>query len=253
MFNFSMLVDDRIAAGLEHKINVCSELLLSHMEIDDKLGGKSLTVMNGEELETVRSLLIRNHKRIVLINGTEPVTDFDYYRKLFARAFLLHADNVRVRADVFGTSQEDIAAAIGKLCPVAKSYGIGLLIENDALSPLADDRSMTVLFKQIRTEQTGVIFNPLEHAKKRVHPFFHVFYNSKLKGDIRFLRVNDGLFVDGTAALPGEGNAELKELASILLSRSYKGYFSFTPYLPNTDIARYADMMNRFKSMLMTL
>ncbi|WP_409344062.1 hypothetical protein [Paenibacillus sp. MBLB4367] len=253
MFNFSVLANDRIAASLEHKIDICSELMLTHMEIDDRIGGKSLTIMNGEELEEMRNRLIMKQKRIVLVNGTEPGTDFEYYRKLFAKAFLLHADNVKVKTNGPGTYAEDIIAGIAKLRPVAKSYGIGLLIENDAQSAFSDDPGMTALFKQIRTEQTGLIFNPLEFARQRAHPFFHVFYNSKLKGDVRFLRVNDGLFADGAPALPGEGNAELKELASILLSRSYRGYFSFTPYLPNNDISRLGLMLDRFKTMLMTL
>ena len=63
-----------------------------------------------------------------------------------------------------------------------------------------------------------------------MHPFFHVFYASKLKNRVRFLRLNDSLYSTGEAMPLAGGNGEIKELISILLSRSFDGYFSVTPY-----------------------
>lgn len=274
MFNFSMLAADNAAASLEQQIRICSELQIPNMELNDELEGKPIAEWSGEEVENGRNQLITHHKKIVLLNGSRPATDYDYYKKLFAKALLLQVENVKV--SVRGTeidagigatasggtppssvsSAEPAAAeteALRKLVTATRLQGIGLVVENDSQSSLSDDRKLTALYNQIKDENTGVVYNPLEFVRMKAHPFFHAFYNSKLKGKIRFLRVNDGLFADGRPMLPGEGNAEVKELASILLKRSYKGYFSFTPYMPDTDPAVYRSMLDRFKKMLMEL
>ncbi|MEF3312213.1 hypothetical protein PV433_25345 [Paenibacillus sp. GYB004] len=272
MFNFSMLAADRAAAGLDQKIRLCSELQISNMELNDELEGKSIADWSGEEVEYGRNQLIANHKKIVLLNGSRPVTDYEYYKKLLAKALLLHVEHVKVTvrgtgdaavegaraeggrsAGLWAEPGEDEIEALRKLATAARVQGIGLVVENDSSSCLSDDRKLTALYNRIKDENTAVIYNPLEFVRVKAHPFFHAFYNSKLKGKIRFLRVNDGLFADGRPVLPGEGNAEVKELASILLKRSYKGYFSFTPYMPDSDPALYRSMLDRFHKMLMEL
>lgn len=280
MFNFSMLAADKAAAGLDQKIRLCSELQISNMELNDELEGKSIADWSGEEVEYGRNQLIANHKKIVLLNGSRPVTDYDYYKKLLTKALLLQVEHVKVTIRGTGDAAEEGARADGggevggepsrsagssadpgeaeiealrKLVTAARVQGIGLVVENDSLSCLSDDRKLTALYNRIKDENTAVVYNPLEFVRVKAHPFFHAFYNSKLKGKIRFLRINDGLFADGRLVLPGEGNAEVKELASILLKRSYKGYFSFTPYMPSSDPAMYRSMLDRFHKMLMEL
>ncbi|MDF2714802.1 MAG: hypothetical protein K0R28_1727 [Paenibacillus sp.] len=253
MFNFSLRVEERTAAGLAEQIETCSELQIPNMEINDDVGGKLIAELTGGELETYRNMLIEHHKKIVLLNGSKPAADFGYYKKLFAKALLLQAENVKVTVSGHEAEAEAEIEALRRLVHAAKAYGIGLVIENDSRSPYSDDRSMTALYSRIKDDNTAIVFNPLEFVRTKAHPFFHIYYNSKLKGYVRFLRVNDGLYKDGTAVLPGEGNAEVKELASILLKRSYKGYFSFTPYMAETDLSRYRHMLDRFKKMLKEL
>lgn len=253
MFHFSVRLDDKAAKTFRDKITLSSELLVTHMEIGDSMDGKSIAELNGEELEAYRNMLIMGQKRIVLIDAARPVSDQMYYRGLFAKAFALNADNIKVRPS--GENADDLAAGIGALVPIAQSYGIGILLENDARSCLSDDRALASVYKKIGPESAGIIYNPLEFVRTKMHPFFHAYYNSKLKGAIRFLRVNDGLFADGSARMPGEGNAELKELASILLARSFKGYFSFTPYFGEADADADAcrKSIDCFKRLLLTL
>jgi sugar phosphate isomerase/epimerase len=98
-----------------------------------------------------------------------------------------------------------------------------------------------------------MVFNPLEYAAVKKHPFFHVFYNTRLKPAIRFLRINDGLFQDGSATLPGQGNAELKELVSALLARSFKGYFAYVPYLEENGLEYYEEIIRRFRNILLSI
>jgi len=94
------------------------------------------------------------------------------------------------------------------------------------------------------------IFKPLCYAYMRVHPFFHEFYGSKLKNKVAFLRVNDGLYCERKPRLPGQGNAEMKELASILLSRSYEGFFSFTDYFGQMSREDLLEYIGVFKTLL---
>ena len=48
------------------------------------------------------------------------------------------------------------------------------------------------------------------------------------------LIVNDGLW-DGTRKLPGQGNAEIKELISILRCRSFSGLMTIAPIGEGSD------------------
>jgi len=148
---------------------------------------------------------------------------------------------------------ETIAGNLARIAAVGKSYGIRVLCENKSGTPAAFDKDITIIFRSVNNEYLGLIFNPLEFVKLKSHPFFHVFYNSKLKNHIHFLRVNDGLYADNSAVMPAEGNGEIKEMASILLARGFKGYFSFTPYLENMDMEKYREVMDRFKKLLMSM
>jgi sugar phosphate isomerase/epimerase len=254
VFNFSIKVDERAAAGLSQQIELCSELQIPNLEIDDEAGGQPIAELTGSELERCRSLLIEHHKKIVLLNGSKPAADYDYYKKLLAKALQLQAEHIKIPAIGLEADGEAETEALCRLVQAAKAYGIGLVVENDSRTILSDDRGMTAFYGRMKDVNTGIVFNPLEFVRRKVHPFFHAYYSSKLKGDILFLRVNDGLFADGSPVLPGQGNAEVKELTSILLKRSYKGYFSFTPYMEGkTDEADYRRMLGSFKKMLKEL
>jgi len=58
------------------------------------------------------------------------------------------------------------------------------------------------------------------------------------------------LFCERKPALPGQGNAEIKELASILLSRSFDGCFSFTDYFGGMDLEALREYIAAFKTLL---
>ena len=131
----------------------------------------------------------------------------------------------------------------------AKCYGIRLCVENHHDSILSRNKDMEMLVKCVE-ENIYTIFNPLCYAYMRAHPFFHEFYGSKLKNNITFLRVNDGLFCERKPELPGQGNAEIKELASILLSRSFDGYFSFTDYFGQMSRQDLLAYIEAFKTLL---
>ena len=60
----------------------------------------------------------------------------------------------------------------------------------------------------------------------------------------------DGLFCERRPVLPGQGNAEIKELASILLARSFDGYFSFSDYFGQLNLDGLLEYIAAFKTLL---
>jgi len=256
MYNFSACISDDIAESFEQKLQACTQLLIQNIELEDKFDGKALVELNGDELESYRNMLITNSKIIVCYSCSEPIENFEYYKVLFRKAHLLNIRSIKIKNPYNSSiyeSPEEFVQIFKKVVRAGESYGIRVLIENQSGTELAEDNQITKIFKLVNSNHLGLIFNPLEFVKLGKHPFFHVFYYSKLKNDICFLRINDGLYLNGNAVLPGEGNAEIKELASILLSRSFNGYFSFTPYLESNDTDTYRKVIGKFKRMLMEI
>ncbi|MEN6317109.1 MAG: TIM barrel protein [Clostridiaceae bacterium] len=253
MYNFSILVDDGVAGDLQSKIEICSRLMIGNMEVNDRLDGSCIADCSGEQIENIRNLLIRNNKKIVLLNCGAYVTEQEYYKKIFRKAHLLGIENINVPVGKNDKLDEAFIDGLKSVCEIGASYGIGILLENSSCSFLSTEKDVSQVYKKVRNQCTGLIFNPLEFVRLKRHPFFHMFYNSRLKNDIRFLRVNDGLFLDGNPVFPAKGNAEIKELASILLARGFKGYFSFSPYFKNMNINIYMEVIESFKRLLMEM
>ena len=228
MYRFSLAPSDTLAPGFADKLALCDKTGCAYVEISDIVDNAFLGNLDGNTIETMRHLLIDYGKIISLITYTGKIADQPRFRKLLRNAHLLGAKAIKVSCDEYDTVEAAVTD-IAECAQDAKCYGIRLCVENRHDSVLARNRDMEQLVKGAG-ENVYTIFNPLCYAYMRAHPFFHEFYNSKLKNNITFLRVNDGLFCERRPELPGKGNAEIKELASILLSRSFDGYFSFTDY-----------------------
>jgi sugar phosphate isomerase/epimerase len=251
MYNFSIVADRHLGACLEEQLDACGRLLVNHVELD----GEALLPLSGIEMERIRSLLISKGKKIVLVDFGFEDCDQEQVNLFLRKAHRLGVENINLAISPGDISDnpDGLAARLRSVLPAARNYGIGVTIENKRDSCLCTEGALAGAYRSCGDPAPGWVFNPMEFAAKKTHPFFHAFYNSRLKRHIRFLRINDGLFLDGSPALPAEGNAELKEMASALLARSFKGYFSFHPYLPETDSALYADVMDRFKGLLMSM
>jgi sugar phosphate isomerase/epimerase len=207
--------------------------------------------LNGNQTEEIRNLLIDYGRRIVLATFNAPIEKLDAYQAAFRRAHLLNVEQVKISPP--GGIQAGQEGTLIEIARMGKAYGIRVLFENENASLLCDDRSMTQFYNQLAEQEIGFIYNPLEFVAGQHHPFFHMFYNSKLKNEIVFLRLCDGLYSTKEPAPLCRGNAEIKELISILLSRTYHGYFSLCPYLPGDPMAVYTDTYQEFKEILKTL
>ena len=239
MVKLSVNLADSAAKTLEEQLRAACDLGIHNLELTDLIDGLYLDQMTGAELERVRSLLIDWNVRVVLLHTSIPAGDHERLKLLFRKALQLDVEAVQM--DV---SEGDDTAYAARL---AESYGMPLYVENQFGGTFCDE---TKLLKAVRERGMKVIFNPLEFVKYDRHPFFHAFYNSKIKNDIGFLRINDGLFVTHEPMPLGHGCAEVKELTSILISRSFDGYFSFVSYRPEMDLEAYRAQVDAFKNLL---
>ena len=74
------------------------------------------------------------------------------------------------------------------------------------------------------TTHVKAAFNPLEFVRTGEGPFLGTYSKTKIKKYIGLMFINDGLATGEQTALE-EGLAEIKELISILRSRSFSGTF----------------------------
>ncbi len=73
----------------------------------------------------------------------------------------------------------------------------------------------------------GFAFSPANFARIGEKPFLESFQQGKFRKYITQLDIEDALF-DGSSALPGNGNAEIRELVSILRCASFSGYMTIS-------------------------
>ena len=208
--------------------------------------GKPLQDCTGEETENIRCTLIDSNKTIVLLKTDLSPADTAAYNTLFRKAHLLNVKNIAV-----SLSGMESAPDMTLLLKMAAAWNIGLVFENCPDSFFRDDASMTAFVKSM-PETAGISFHPAGFVRLQKHPFFHVFYGSKLKNRIRFLKLEDTLYSTGEATPLGGGNGEIKELISILLARSFDGRFTVSPYLDGTPEGM-QNTLRQYQSLMKTL
>jgi aminoglycoside 3-N-acetyltransferase len=117
----------------------------------------------------------------------------------------------------------------------AKTVIVPLASKPEPFIEAASRRNMTAFFENTAltsgmclamlknvTSKKVVAFNPASFTLVGEKPFLSVFHHSKLRQYVGMLYLNDVTF-GGSYTLPGEGNAEVKELLSILRCRSFDG------------------------------
>ncbi|MEA4833027.1 MAG: hypothetical protein VB118_10500 [Oscillospiraceae bacterium] len=251
MYNISADFTASCRAGLRQATEKCASLGIFDIDCGYDIGACPLYEADGNTIEDMRCILIDSCARINSITLPEQPLLKDELKKFCRAAHLLGVRSVILPAGNF--TDEDRLGYIKSVCRAASSFGIKTLFENRADSLLCDNAAMTVLCALAEDGDIGFVFNPFEFVKKNHHPFFHMFYTSSLKNNIAMLRINDGLYNGSPTPLCG-GNAEIKEMCSILLARSYDGYFSICPYYHEQKHGqgedRYPDTLREFKAML---
>ncbi len=240
MYNFSTEIPDHIAKSFSDKCKTASLLGINNIETGDVFDAVPLIDMNGEELEEIRNTLIDEGKRIVLLSTSLGTDEHEKLNLLFRNAHILNVKGIKIDP----TERCDTIY----LKKLSASYGIPLFVENKTHSDIENEKQMHEVIKL--GNAIGLIFNPFEFVCLDRHPFFHIYYSSKIKNYIKFLRINDGLFTTHKPTMLSYGCAEVKELASIMLSRSFDGYFSFAPYIKDMTLEQYKQNLEQFKHLL---
>lgn len=197
---------------------------ITNWEIKDGFFGTPLADMTPDQVEDARDLLIRKLSRVVLYTTDLSVADCAAFVRFFRNAHIIGAENVKLTwLSVAGASD----AQIRKIIAIGASFSIGVLFEPEAehMEELGLDR-----YAALRGDHTGLVYNPNEFLKAGIRPYTNVLSKTKFAPDIRFLRVRD---MNGQTLAPAvlkKGNSEIKECASKLLTRTYRGYFSFGAY-----------------------
>lgn len=181
MYNFSMLLDNQIFKNPEKRIEVLNNFLINNIEINEHIDGKKITELNGEELESIRNLLIKYNKKIVLLNCCTNISDYEHYKRIFRNAHMLGIENINVRYSENSYNEnsysennylEYFEIHLKKIIRLGKSYGIRVLIENNNTAPFTNDIEFTRICKDSGIDDIQIIFNPFEYVRlKNIHFF----------------------------------------------------------------------------------
>ncbi len=106
----------------------------------------------------------------------------------------------------------------------ATAAGIDVYVENAGITGAEAAGLMEAHEKSRHKARVELAFNPLAFVQVGENPFLGVYSQTRIKRHIGLLYVNDGL-ATGQRTLLEEGLAEIKELISILRSRSFAGLF----------------------------
>jgi hypothetical protein len=116
---------------------------------------------------------------------------------------------------------------------------IRILVENTHTSSAAFVEQLKTLEKRLPYAKAA--FNPLAFVTSGENPFLKSYYQTSIKSRIGALYINDGL-ATGQHLVIEEGLAEIKELISILMCRSFDGFF----ILHGPDHTRFPETMKKF-------
>lgn len=225
MYNLCIFVDDMKYMTLQEKMDAADQCKVNNMELNDCINGQRISAMSGRELEEIRNMLIDRNKKIVLLNIDEAESDLNM---IFRKASFLRIEYLKFSPDIVNKHKEEILK-------LADNYHIKIV------GQMSGNDSENVL--------PSLLFDPLNFVAEKKHPYFHIFYYSKQKNKIDFLRIKDALYEKDGFYLPGKGNAEIKEMTSALLARNFNGYFLFSLY----GKFDFESIISEFKNMLKSM
>lgn len=221
MYNFSIKVNDKNDERLGFK----------NIEVNDSYFKTPLYKMGANELEDECDALIESFTKIVIFESVIPVCDYEAYKALYSNAHILKIENIKVDVSALGAPVD--FEALKKIIALGEAYSIKTVFE---VTAERFEEFNYDTYMQIRTGATGVIYNPIEFVKLHKNPFLSSLYKAKYKDDVVALRICDMLYDTLIPTHIEKGHSEVKECASCLLARSYKGYFSFYKYGDDIDV-----------------
>ncbi len=125
--------------------------------------------------------------------------------------------------------RRELIAALQELAAQGKEQGVVLLLTNGPGTYADTVQAQTELLQAVGSPCLRAAYDPAGIAKVGGSPFYGGLYKGPLRRMVCHVDIKDALAKDGTPALPGWGNGEVKEIISSLLSRSFDGFFCLWP------------------------
>ena len=158
-----------------------------------------------------------------------------------AEAFLTQVRNcgiTRLIVPLFGAAETGFIAA-------AKKAGIACLVVNHHTGAARAAEA----YNDLGFAEPSFCFNPAEFAAAGENPFLTSYRVGRFIRKTAQLDVSDGLW-DGSPALPGRGNGEVKELISIFRCRNFDGFLVLGGGMNGGSGLKFADHVAAFTRLL---
>lgn len=238
-------------ASFSDAIKLCQTLNVPNMESDGTLDGVLLSDLTPAVLEDARETLISTGVRIVSADLACDLSDDTALRRFFAAAHFLHIENV-----IAPTPASDDLNAYISLCETpakyAQSYGIGFLIVNDSDSVLKEEKNVAQVVRSLEKYDCAAVFDTAAYQKAGAYPFFGALYSSHIKNRIRMIRVGD-LDREYKPVPLAHGICGVRECVSLLLARSFDGYFSLPALYDQKTADDWRVLLNDTRHMLINM
>lgn len=236
MYNFSIQLDDN---------STYFHYGISNIELKDGFFGLWLRDFNDEQLKKRQETLIKSMQKIVIYSVKVPVTEYALYEQMLKNASVLKVESIKISLSAIRDASDTTLEALKKIIDKAKEYDIKILFEASSNHSFFNFD----VYKKVQSENTGLIFSPLEYIKQKKNPL-DVLKACDVADDICFIRANDGVIDSGSPTLPGKGDGNIAECAKYLLDKGYKGYFSFADYSNSFLIS---EIIRRYNEYLATI
>lgn len=213
-------VSDAAGHGLEEMIAALDREGIQHIELR-QVDGREIVSFADQELTAMRATLRARGIKVTAVCALLRKADWN---RLIDVAVLVGAPAVVMPLDVY---QPEFGKHAGR-------NRIALCLENTRES----SGQCTERFKTVREKNVTFAFNPAHCAAAGEKPFLRTYARGPLKRCLTQLYLNDATFA-GEPTLLGQGNAEIKELISILRCASFDGPMTLKPDAKTPSFAEY--------------
>lgn len=204
------VVSDMAGYTLSEIIDALNREGIERIELR-QIDGRELAGFKDDDLKSLQQQLRKHGIRVSTVSALSRLVD---WHRLIDIAAKLRAPAVVMPFDAY-TPQ------LGKR---AAKKRIAVLLENTGET----STECAERLKAIREKNVSLAFNPAHFAAAGQKPFLHVYVRGPLKRRLAQLYLDDATF-SGEPTLLGRGNAEIKELISILRCASFDGPMTLKP------------------------
>jgi aminoglycoside 3-N-acetyltransferase len=226
-------VNDEISMDADAVISALKKEGLRHVELCT-VGGKPLLKTPEKVLRELKKKLSGAKIAVSGIDtGITPDSTPGAIKKGFALAKFFGAEYIVILPPLGKKNgRERFVEYLKKTSDLAEKGRVTLVLENMPGTYCAKSKDCMEILKTANSPALRFAFNPAHFTAAGEKPFLGT--SPSLRKWIRVLYINDGLF-SGDARLPGYGNAEIKELISIMRCRSFSGFLSIKPGLDRNE------------------